>query len=175
MSAAERSPGVSADYIDVIRQQWGQIFPDVDTGPTSIVGRINRIAQIIQLRSDTVLAANGITRAEFDVLSLLARTGRPMAPTELAAELLISGAGATKRLKKLGDAGLIRRETNPQDGRGALIHLSGKAQDLLRPILESVLDFEAGLLSGLSAPARRNLARNLRELLGSLEPRPRGS
>ncbi|NKX51271.1 MarR family transcriptional regulator, partial [Arthrobacter deserti] len=65
-----------------------------------------------------VLAANGITRAEFDMLSLLARSGRPMAPTELAAELLISGAGATKRLRKLTDAGLVRRETNPRDGRG---------------------------------------------------------
>ncbi|MFD1212140.1 MarR family winged helix-turn-helix transcriptional regulator [Arthrobacter sp. GCM10027362] len=146
----------------------------MDTEPTSIIGRINRIAQIIQLRSDIVLAANGITRAEFDMLSLLARTGRPMTPTELAGELLISGAGATKRLKKLRDAGLIQREANPRDGRGALIHMTAKAHELLRPILESVLGFEAALLSRLSASTRRELARDLRALLTGLEP-PAGS
>jgi DNA-binding MarR family transcriptional regulator len=166
----EAGNGTPADFVDDVRRQWAQIFPDVDTAPTAIIGRINRIAQIIQLRSDAVLAAAGLTRAEFDMLSLLARTGRPMTPTELAARLLISGAGATKRLKKLQGAGLIRRESNPQDGRGAFIHMTAKADELLRPILESVLDFEAGLLSGLPAATARNLARDLRTLLAGLEP-----
>jgi DNA-binding MarR family transcriptional regulator len=169
MAAAEPAPRTSGDYIDAVRAKWQQIFPDMDTEPTSIIGRINRIALIIQLRSDAVLAANGITRAEFDMLSLLARTGRPMTPTELAAELLISGAGATKRLKKLDEAGLIRRETNPRDGRGALIRMTDKAHALLRPILASVLDFEAGLLAALPADTRRELAASLRTLLAGLE------
>ena len=146
-------------------------------GPDSvdIVARINRIGQIIQLRSDAVLAENGITRAEFDMLSLLARAGRPVAPTELAAELLISGAGATKRIKKLRDAGLVQRDNNPQDGRGALVRMTPKARDLLRPILESVLNFEAGLLSVLDPSTAGELARNLRVLLAGLEPHPGAS
>lgn len=171
----EARNGTPEDFIDIVRRQWAQIFPDADTEPTAIIGRINRIAQIIQLRSDAVLAAAGLTRAEFDMLSLLARTGRPMTPTELAAELLISGAGATKRLKKLQSAGLIRREANPQDGRGAFIHMTERAHELLWPILESVLGFEAGLLSGLPDSTARDLARDLRTLLAGLEPYHGGS
>ncbi|MCX6500151.1 MAG: MarR family transcriptional regulator [Arthrobacter sp.] len=168
-------PDIQADYVDQVRQQWEQIFPGLETGSVDIVARINRIAQIVQSRSDTVLADNGITRAEFDMLSLLARTGRPMAPTELATELLISGAGATKRIKKLRDAELVKRDNNPQDGRGALVQMTPKARDLLRPILESVLHFEAALLSVLEPPAAGELAMNLRALLVGLEPNPDAS
>ncbi|TJY64665.1 MarR family transcriptional regulator [Arthrobacter sp. CAU 1506] len=162
-------PAEPRDHVDGVRQQWQQIFPGLETDAMEIVTRINRIAQIVQQRSDSILTANGITRAEFDMLSLLARSGRPMSPTELAAELLISGAGATKRIKTLQNAGLIVRETNPKDGRGALINTTPRARGLLRPILESVLDFEAGLLSGLDRTTATDLARNLRTLLTSLE------
>lgn len=168
----EDKPGTPPDYVDHVRQQWEQIFPGLETDSVDIVARINRIAQIIQLRSDAVLAENGITRAEFDMLSLLARAGRPVPPTELATELLISGAGATKRIKKLLDAGLVQRDINPQDGRGALVRMTPKARDLLRPILASVLDFEAGLLSVLDPSTAGDLARNLRALLAGLEPHP---
>ncbi|QCB97875.1 MarR family transcriptional regulator [Arthrobacter sp. PAMC25564] len=168
----EDQPGTQPDYVDRVRQQWEQIFRGLETGSVDIVARINRIAQIIQLRSDAVLAENGITRAEFDMLSLLARVGRPMAPTELATELLISGAGATKRIKKLRDAELVQRDINPQDGRGALVRLTPKARGLLRPILESVLKFEAGLLSVLDPSTAGELARDLRALLAGLEPHP---
>jgi DNA-binding MarR family transcriptional regulator len=162
--------GTEPDYVDRVRQQWEQIFPGLETDSLDVVARINRIAQIIQLRSDAVLAGNGITRAEFDMLSLLARVGRPMAPTELATDLLISGAGATKRIKKLRDAGLVQRDINPHDGRGALVRMTPKARTLLRPILGSVLKFEAGLLSVLDPSTAGELARDLRALLAGLEP-----
>lgn len=168
----ENRPVTPPDYVDRVRHQWEQIFPGLETGSVDIVARIHRIGQLIQLRSDAVLAENGITRAEFDMLSLLARTGRPMGPTELAGELLISGAGATKRIKKLLDAGLVQRYTNPQDGRGALVRMTPKAHTRLRPIVESVLNFEAGLLAALDPAAAGQLGSDLRGLLAALEPQP---
>ncbi|WP_369045951.1 MarR family winged helix-turn-helix transcriptional regulator [Sinomonas sp. P10A9] len=169
------SPTAPTDYVDGVRSQWNRLFPGLDTGAVDIVGRINRISQIIQLRSDAVLAANRITRAEFDMLSLLARAARPMAPTELAAELLISGPGTTKRIKKLVDAGLAEREANPLDGRGTLIRLTPHAASVLRPILEDVLRLEESLISALDPAAASALAGHLRALLSSLEPQSGGS
>ncbi|WP_255767664.1 MarR family winged helix-turn-helix transcriptional regulator [Pseudarthrobacter sulfonivorans] len=171
----ESQPATPPDYVDRVRHQWEQIFPGLETSSADIVARIHRIGQIIQLRSDAVLAENGITRAEFDMLSLLARTGRPMGPTELAGELLISGAGATKRIRKLLDAGLVQRDTNPQDGRGALVRMTPEARTRLRPILESVLTFEAGMLAALDTAAAGHLAGDLRSLLTALEPGPGAS
>lgn len=169
------SPVTPTDYVDGVRSQWNRLFPGLHTGAVDIVGRINRISQIIQLRSDAVLASNGITRAEFDMLSLLARAARPMAPTELATELLISGPGTTKRIRKLVDAGLADREANPLDGRGALIRLTPRAANVLRPILEAVLRLEESLISAVEPAAASTLAGNLRVLLSSLEPRPGSS
>jgi DNA-binding MarR family transcriptional regulator len=158
------------DYIDTIQEQWARMLPQVSIEAAGIVGRIRRLAQIIQLRDDAVLANHGITRGEFDILSALARNGRAMAPTELATELLISGAGMTKRIKKLVDSGLIRRDVNPEDGRGALLQMTDQGQELLRPLLESISTFESGLLEVFSAAERVDVSHSLRTLLADLEP-----
>ena len=157
------------DYIDAIQEQWGRMLPQIDIGAAGIIGRIRRLGQIIQLRSDAVLARHGVTRSEFDILSALARSGRPMAPSVLAAELLISGAGMTKRIKKLVDTGLIRRDVNPEDGRGALLHMTERGQELLLPVLESISGFELELLEVFSAADCGKLTEYLRTLLADLE------
>lgn len=159
----------SGDHIDEIRDQWGTIFPGLDTSMVAVMGRIARIAQVVQVRSDSVLAGQGVTRAEFDVISLLARHGGTLSPTRVSTELIISGAGVTKRLKRLDSAGLISRIPDPADGRGSLVQLTAEAWGLLRPILESVLDFEGRLLAGLEPADRAQLATGLRELLLSVE------
>lgn len=157
------------DHIDEVRGQWEAIFPGIDTSMVAVMGRIARLAQVVQVRSDSVLAAQGVTRAEFDVISLLARHGGTLSPTRVSTELIISGAGVTKRLKRLDSAGLISRIPDPADGRGSLVQLTAEAWDLLRPILESVLDFEGRLLAGIEPAVRAELAGGLRELLLSVE------
>ncbi|MCZ2404768.1 MarR family transcriptional regulator [Paenarthrobacter sp. Z7-10] len=157
------------DYIDGIQEQWGAMLPQVTIEAAGVVGRIRRLAQIIQLRGDAVLARHGISRSEFDILSALARNDRPMTPTELAAELLISGAGMTKRIKKLTEAKLIRRDANPEDGRGALLRMTEQGQQLILPVLESISAFESGLLDVFAEHDRRGLTGQLRTLLSDLE------
>ncbi|GAA1857451.1 MarR family transcriptional regulator [Brevibacterium marinum] len=158
-----------ADYIDEVRGQWESIFPGLDTSMVAVMGRIARIAQVVQDRSDSVLAAQGVSRAEFDVISLLARHGGTLSPTRVSTELIISGAGVTKRLKRLSSAGLVSRIPDPADGRGSLVQLTGQAWDLLRPILESVLGFEGQVLADLEPVGKGRLATDLRELLLSIE------
>lgn len=157
------------DYIDQVQEQWREMYPDIDTTPAAVIGRVLRLARVMQTQADAVLAAHGVTRAEFDVLSLLARTRRPMAPSELAAELLTSAPGITKRVKKLVEAGLVSREGNPNDGRGAFVRISAKAQESLEPILNSIWEFEAGLLAGMSAAGQEVLAQQLKSLLLRVE------
>lgn len=153
------------DYIDQVQEQWQVIYPELDTTPTAVIGRVLRLARVVQTQADAVLASHGVTRAEFDVLSLLARTRRPMAPSELAAELLTSAPGITKRVTKLVDAGLVYRDDNPLDGRGALVRISAKAEASLAPILLAIWEFEAGLLSGMSATSQHSSAQQLKALL----------
>ncbi len=170
MSPKIDAPGSGVrDYIDDVQEQWERMLPGIGTEPAAVVGRVRRLAQIIAMRSDAVLGAHGITRSEFDILSALARNGRPMTPTELATELLVSGAGTTKRIRKLVDTGLVRRDANPEDGRGALVRMTEKGRELLPPILQAIIAFEDGFLTFLPASDREVLAGYLRTMLVNIE------
>lgn len=159
------------DAIDRIRAQWAAILPDIDTSPLSVVGRIRILAQLIQLASDEVLAEHGITRAEFDILSAVVRNGRPMSPTEIASASLTSAPGTSKRIKNLVDSGLVMRTANPRDGRGAFIHLTQQARDVIEPAIKSISNFERLLLQPMPADSRETLATLLRELMLIVEAR----
>jgi DNA-binding MarR family transcriptional regulator len=157
------------DAIDQARAQWAKLFPQVNTQPLDIFGRLRRIAELLQERSDEVLSAHGISRSEFDIISALGRFGRPMTLTEISVETLTSAPGTTKRIKKLLSAGLISREPNPLDGRGALISLTAVAEPLLEPILNDISRLEHSLITELSPDERSDLVRALRVLLKSIE------
>ncbi|MGG5174951.1 MarR family winged helix-turn-helix transcriptional regulator [Pseudarthrobacter sp. J1763] len=158
-----------SDYVDTMRQQWASIYPELDTEAAGVVARITRIARMIQLRGDVVLAEHGVTRDEFELMSLLARSAGPLTPSALAASQITSAAAVTKRLKKLDDAGWVRREVNPSDGRGALIHLTQEGSSVLRPIIDAVAKFDSALLGELTANDSEQLANQLRALLTSVE------
>jgi DNA-binding MarR family transcriptional regulator len=159
----------TSDYIDTVQQQWARIDPTISSEPARIIGRVRRLAELIQRRSNRVLDSYGISRDEFDILALLTRTGRPMTPSQLSADLIISGPGTTKRIRKLVAAGLVTREPDPSDGRGALIRMTAEAEAMILPVLRSVSDFEGELISSLAATDREELARLLRTLLLDVE------
>ena len=67
----------------------------------------------------------GLHLADFDVLAQLAAAGGELRMTELAARTLISRSGLTRRVARLVDDGLVRRENAADDGRGVIVTLTG--------------------------------------------------
>lgn len=135
----------------------------------SITGRIRVLSHAIQAGSDEVLARHGLTRADFDILSVLVRSGRPLTPTEITSQSLVSAPGTTKRLKKMTLEGLIERTENPQDRRGALIKPTDKALVAFEPILKSLSRYEQDLLAELGPRHLIQLTESLRELVAVVE------
>lgn len=66
----------------------------------------------------------GLRLADFDVLAQLAEAGGELRMTELANRTLISRSGLTRRVARLVDEGLVRRENVTGDGRGVLVALT---------------------------------------------------
>jgi len=66
----------------------------------------------------------GFALADFDVLAQLALAGGELRMTELAARALISRSGMTRRVTRLVDEGLVRRDTAGTDGRGVVVALT---------------------------------------------------
>jgi DNA-binding MarR family transcriptional regulator len=159
------------DAVDRIAEQWARERPDLDVGPMLVVGRIHRLAELLDQELRTVFAQAGLGNGDFDVLASLRRSGAPykLTPTELAGTTMVTSGAVTKRVDRLVEQGLVERSVSETDGRGRVIALTpeGKAlQERLHPLH---LANEERLIAALDATERRQLGRLLAKLLRSLE------
>jgi len=159
------------DAVDRITEQWRRERPDLDSAPMEVLGRITRIAALAERELETVFDRFALTGGDFDVLATLRRSDPPhrLTPGELSRSTMVTTGGMTKRLDRLEEAGLIRREPDPRDRRGKLIGLTDEGATLMDQVVAEHVANEHRLVSHLSASQRGRLATLLRELLLSLD------
>lgn len=153
------------DAVDHMQARWAELRPELDVAPMGVIGRLLRLAPMILARCEDWLAPHDLTRAEFDVVSALCRSDRPLSPGDLRRALLFTGPATTKRLRRLEDGGWIERVVNPDDARGFLISPTPEGARRLAELLPRYLEFEDSLLSALDAGERAELAGLLRQML----------
>ena len=124
------------DDVDPILEQWRRERPELDHSPIGVVGRVSRLARELEARLEPVYREHGLEPGWHDVLATLRRSGPPyrLRPTDLTGSLMLTSSGTTKRLDRLEQAGLIRRDPDPGDRRGTLITLTdaGRTSDRRR-------------------------------------------
>ncbi|MEU0112715.1 MarR family transcriptional regulator [Streptomyces bobili] len=150
-------------------RQWQAVRPELDTGPVEIIGRVNRCAALLQQAEDAPLRRAGLSRAEFDLLGALRRTGHELTPGELARETFSSGTAVAKRVRQLTERGLVERRGDTRDRRVAHLSLSEAGRTLVDGVLPEQLAYESAVLAALDADRQDELAGLLSELLGRLE------
>ncbi len=158
------------DHVQHVLEQWRREAPELDRSPMGVVGRISRLAQLLQAELEPIFAAHGVNGGEFDVLAALRRSGRPyrLTPTDLSNALMVTSGGMTKRLSALENRGLIRREPDPNDGRSTTVSLTREGKRLVEATLPEHVANEQRLLSELSNKERAELAGLLETLAVSL-------
>src|SRR3954463_11378309 len=88
-------------------------------------GSLLRAHATLMRRLDTDLEREtGLALADFDVLAQLARAHGELRITELADRVLISRSGMSRRVARLVDEGLVRRDTASTDARGVVVALT---------------------------------------------------
>jgi DNA-binding MarR family transcriptional regulator len=76
--------------------------------------------------------AGGVSRVQYEILTRIhASPGRQHRMTELAESMVFSRSGMTYQVAQLEKAGLLRRETDPEDERGVLAILTDEGQQVL--------------------------------------------
>jgi len=155
------------DAVDAIAAQWRRERPDLDSSPMTVIGRITRLAALLERELDGVFARYGLAGCDFDVLATLRRSGAPyrLTPTELSRSTMVTTGGMTKRLDRLEESGWIRREPDPRDRRGKLIALTDEGRELVDRAVEGHLVNEERLLASIPRADRKQLAALLRGLL----------
>src|SRR5438874_2940216 len=88
-------------------------------------GSLLRAHATLIRRLDTDLEQEtGLALADFDVLAQLAMAHGELRITELAERALISRSGMTRRVARLVDEGLLRRDRASTDARGVVVALT---------------------------------------------------
>ena len=88
------------DHIDRLVWKWSKERPDYDLAPVQIIGRIGRIFEYIDRALETKFAEFDVSRASFDVLATLKRSGPPyrLSQRELMKNLLRTSGSMSIRI-----------------------------------------------------------------------------
>lgn len=161
------------DHVDLVLDQWHAQRPDLDVSPMAVIGRLSRLARLVDGELGRTFARHDLDRASFDVLATLRRSAPPhrLTPTELMRASMVTSGAVTQRLDRLEARGLVTRRPSEQDGRGVVVSLSDEGRELIDRVLPDHLDTENRLLGALTKKERTALAESLKCVLESLGDR----
>ncbi len=148
------------DHVGRILEQWAVSRPDLDVSPMGIVGRLHRLAAVLDDELRPVFAEAGLGEGEFDLLATLRRTEPPheLTPSQLAASAMVTSGAMTKRLDRLERRGLVRRTVSETDARSRRVTLTDEGFALVDEVLAKHVANEHRLVSSLSDLERSRLA-----------------
>ena len=96
----------------------------------SLAGTLSAAREAVMVPIRPMLAEAKVTEQQWRVLRVLNDCG-PIDLRTLAESALLFGPSVTRILKDLVERGLVVRQTNPNDGRGAIVSLSDKGRVLI--------------------------------------------
>lgn len=168
MSRYNRS--MKTDRIDTILEQWSKEAPALDTSPLAVVGRVLRIARLLEKHRETVLSEFGLNVWSFDMLATLRRQGPPyqLKPTDLYELLMLSSGAMTNRIDRLEQDGVVVRIRDKHDRRSVIVQLTPKGIQLTDQVMPVLFECERQLLANFTSD-QAPIVGLLRQFLISLE------
>jgi DNA-binding MarR family transcriptional regulator len=157
------------DAVDSVIDDWKRLQPELDPSPIGVVARLRRVRTHFDQELEAFFADHDLTLADFEVLATLRRLGGSTAQRQLMDALGLTSGTVSVRVDRLVSAGLVTREPDPQDGRGALVALTQEGHARFETAAPAHLANEERLLAALDPAERAQLADLLRKLLASFE------
>jgi DNA-binding MarR family transcriptional regulator len=126
------------------------------SGSVEFMRRVVRLAGMLNGVLEPELAAAGLARAEYDILTTLlsALPDARLRPTDLARRSILTSGGTSNALRRLEKQGLVVREKNDSDARGTWVALTDDGRSLVEATAQRVTRKTSDLLR----PAEQHLA-----------------
>jgi len=121
-----------------------------------------------RLRQEAAGAVGELTPTSAAALATVERHG-PLTPSELAEIERVKRPTATRTLRVLGEAGLVQRAPDPEDGRSALVSITAAGRERLRRLRGRKNAYLARRMRDLPAGDVETLERAAAILEGILE------
>lgn len=155
------------DELDAMLAVWAAEIANLDPLTEGIVERIQKLAKAFDRSLDETLAATGLDRRSFHVLSKLRRVGAPYRRSagQLAEHMGLSSGAMTNRLDRMEAAGLVRRLPDPNDRRATLVEPTEAGLAIWDRAVGTQAEREARVADALDKKEREELHRLLRALM----------
>ncbi|MEO0370222.1 MAG: MarR family transcriptional regulator [Pseudomonadota bacterium] len=135
--------------------------------PQDLVAACRRLYASIE-RLDTKAANTvGVSRNDLRCLNMLAEA--PAKPSKIAAELGLTTGSVTTLLDRLEKADLARRERDPDDRRGIIVHPTQYLFEALGPIYSGVAKEIERIAAEYSADERKAAVTHLNDASSAYE------
>ena len=159
------------DEVDEILEQWSTERPDLNLAPLGVFSRLSRIAKRLERIRARAIGKSNLTAWEFDVLTVLRRSGAPyeLSTKTLVQATMVSSGTMTNRIDRMIEHRLVRRLNDPNDGRGVLVQMTSSGLTLVDVAITRISDAEQELLRGLSPSEQLKLSQLLRQLSLDIE------
>jgi len=157
--------------IDETIRTWSNERPDLDFGSMELSLKLNSVVRAVSDEVASQLEDLGVNLGEFDVLATLRRQGRgaKVTPKEIAAATFVTPSGLTNRLARLEKMGLISRQADPRDGRGALIKITAAGKRVADRGIEIVVATQDRYMNELTEQMKKGLDRSMTRLIKTLD------
>ena len=167
---AKRTAGArreATDEVDAIIAAWERERPDLDVASVGVVSRVTRLAARFTAAMEATFAAHGLTKASFEAIAALRRSGAPyrMGQTDLMRTLSLTPGTVSVRIDRLAADGLVEREPHAGDRRSVMVRLTRRGEEAFDDVVDAHLETEARLLGALTRREWEVLAGLLRRLV----------
>ena len=155
--AASAGSALGQDLVSRGMAQWRAERPDIDCSGKAVVGRILNLQGIILRAVHAALAPYGLRYPAYAVLATLRVSGAPyrMSSGRLQATLLVTSGGLSNLLRRVEQAGLIRRTDDPADRRGTIVELTAAGFALAEQAMPAHAAAERRLVAMLDGQQQR--------------------
>ncbi len=162
------------DSVDALIEQWQAAIGDIDPRSEGIVTRMLLIVRHLSARKAASVERLGLQMWECATLYALRRRGKPFAagPTELAAELGITGAAMTSRVDRMIRRGYVVRRYDRADRRRNVVVLTRKGIATAERIIDGQREVEEALVRALTESQQDQLIALLRRLMHAVDAAP---
>ena len=158
---------MTRDVADIGIALWHRERPESDCSGKAITGRVLHLSEIFMNAMNVNMRQFGVRYAHYAIVGTLRSTGKPyrMSPTELQNTLMITSGGISNLLRKVELRGLIRRLSDPDDGRGVIVELTEEGFALSEVTMRAQAELEHKLVDALTAKEQEKLAALLKKLI----------
>lgn len=153
---------------------WAKERPDLDPLDYLLHIYLIRIGRIVERAADQrARKSYGINSAELRVLLALRRVGGNFSrrPTDLFRALLVTSGTITKNVDHLAALGLVKRQPDPSDKGGFLIHLTARGKRVADNSMTALVSQSILSSKRISLPRteRKRMVRLCEQILLDLE------